>query len=142
MAKYKIIAMGDFTSIAKALSDQNRVRALMMLSEGELCVCQLIEVLGLAPSTVSKHMSILFHAKLVNTRKEGRWNYYRLADDNTAKDVRQAIRWVRNSLAYDKQIHADAKQVKRVCKIDKAQLCAHYKNAKLTNSRETVRKGR
>ncbi|MHC4156850.1 MAG: ArsR/SmtB family transcription factor [Planctomycetota bacterium] len=62
--------MGDFTSIAKALSDENRVRALMMLSEGELCVCQLIEMLALAPSTVSKHMSILFQAGLVNARKQ------------------------------------------------------------------------
>jgi DNA-binding transcriptional ArsR family regulator len=126
MAKYKSIAMGDFTSIVKALSDQNRVRALMMLSEGELCVCQLIEMLALAPSTVSKHMSILFQAKLVNARKQGRWMYYRLAD---------GIRWVRNSLAEDKQIVADAKKVKRVCKMDKAELCACYKNAKLTQGR-------
>jgi DNA-binding transcriptional ArsR family regulator len=141
MAKYKSIAMGDVTNIAKALSDQNRVRALMMLSEGELCVCQLIEVLGLAPSTVSKHMSILFQAKLVDTRKEGRWNYYRLANDAASKDVRQAIRWVRSSLACDKQIHADAKQVKRVCKMNKEELCAHYKNSKPTH-RKTTGKGR
>ncbi|MHC4112144.1 MAG: ArsR/SmtB family transcription factor, partial [Planctomycetota bacterium] len=41
--------MYDFIYIAKALSDENRVRALMLLSQGELCVCQLIEMLGLAP---------------------------------------------------------------------------------------------
>ncbi|MHC4499019.1 MAG: ArsR/SmtB family transcription factor [Planctomycetota bacterium] len=121
--------------MAKALSDQNRVRALMMLSEGELCVCQLIEMLALAPSTVSKHMSILFQAKLVNARKQGRWMYYRLADGNAPTEALQAIRWVRNSLAEDKQIVADAKKVKRVCKMDKAELCACYKNAKLTRGR-------
>ncbi|MEK6704698.1 MAG: ArsR family transcriptional regulator, partial [Candidatus Poribacteria bacterium] len=42
--------MLDFITITKALSDENRVRALMMLSDGELCVCQLIKMLGLAPS--------------------------------------------------------------------------------------------
>jgi DNA-binding transcriptional ArsR family regulator len=120
--------MYDFIYIAKALSDENRVRALMLLSQGELCVCQLIEMLGLAPSTVSKHMSILRQARLVESRKEGRWMYYRLADENSPKEVIQAIRWVQNSLAKDKQILADARQVKRVCKIDKDELCNCYKN--------------
>jgi ArsR family transcriptional regulator len=49
----------------------------MMLCDGELCVCQLIKMLGLAPSTVSKHMSILRQARLVQARKEGKWMYYR-----------------------------------------------------------------
>lgn len=119
--------MYDFLNIAKALSDENRVRALMMLSQGELCVCQLIEMLGLAPSTVSKHMSILRQARLVEARKQGRWMYYRLGDEDSPKEVVQAIEWVRNSLAKDKGIRADAKKVKRVCKMDKEKLCEHYK---------------
>ncbi|MHC4105048.1 MAG: ArsR/SmtB family transcription factor, partial [Planctomycetota bacterium] len=72
--------MLDFINMTKALSDENRVRAIMMLRNGELCVCQLIEMLGLAPSTVSKHMSILRQARLVQVRKEGRRMYYRLPD--------------------------------------------------------------
>jgi len=142
MAKYKSISMGGFARIAKALSDQNRVRALMMLCQGELCVCQLIEMLGLAPSTVSKHMSILFQAGLVDARKQGRWNYYRLADDDAPEGVRQAIRWVQSTLADNKQIHADAKQVRRVCKMDKAALCARYKDQKPTHGGLKTRKGR
>ncbi|MHC4646942.1 MAG: ArsR/SmtB family transcription factor [Planctomycetota bacterium] len=132
--------MRDFINIAKALSDENRVRALMMLSEGELCVCQLIEMLGLAPSTVSKHMAILYQAGLVDTRKEGRWNYYRLADGDASEDVLAAIRWVQHSLANNRQIRADAKQLRCVCKMDKVELCAHYKNRKPTHSK-TARKG-
>ncbi len=66
--------------IAKALSDSNRVRALAALQHGELCVCQLIELLKLAPSTVSKHMSILKQAGLVESRKDSRWVYYRLPE--------------------------------------------------------------
>ena len=119
--------MYTFLSIAKALSDENRVRALMMLSLGELCVCQLIEMLGLAPSTVSKHMSILRQARLVEANKHGRWMYYRLPDDDCPKEVAQAIEWVRDNLAKDKRIRADAGKVKRVCKMDKEKLCEHYK---------------
>jgi len=126
--------MYDFINIAKALSDENRVRALMMLCKGELCVCQLIEMLRLAPSTVSKHMSILRQARLVESRKDGRWMYYRLADEDPPKEVIQAIRWVQNSLAKNKQILADARQVKCVCKMDKKQLCDCYKKANLDNN--------
>jgi ArsR family transcriptional regulator len=59
--------------IAKALSDASRVRTLMFLRGGELCVCQIIEMLGLAPSTVSRHMNVLQRAGLVRARKQGRW---------------------------------------------------------------------
>ncbi len=126
--------MYDFMNIAKALSDENRVRALMMLRNGELCVCQLIEVLRLAPSTVSKHMYILRQARLVESRKDGRWMYYRLADGDASEDVLQAIRWVQNSLAKNKQILVDARQVKCVCKMDKEQLCDCYKKPKLKDN--------
>ncbi|MHC4543640.1 MAG: ArsR/SmtB family transcription factor [Planctomycetota bacterium] len=130
--------MYDFINIAKALSDENRVRALMLLSQGELCVCQLIEMLRLAPSTVSKHMSILRQARLVEGRKEGRWMYYRLADEDPPKEAIQAIRWVQNSLAKDKQILADVRQVKRVCKIDKDELCNCYKKPKLNDNNKLI----
>ena len=122
--------MFTFLNITRALSDENRVRALMMLRNGELCVCQIIELLGLAPSTVSKHMSILRQARLVQARKEGKWMYYRLPDGDTPQRVLEAVRWVQNSTAKDKQIVADARQVKRVCKMDKDRLCACYKKGK------------
>ena len=70
--------MKDFVAVTKALSDRNRIRALLALRRGELCVCQIIALLGLAPSTVSKHMSILKQAGLVKSRKEERWMHYSL----------------------------------------------------------------
>jgi len=122
--------MFAFLNIARALSDENRVRALMMLSRGELCVCQLIEMLGLAPSTVSKHMSILRQARLVEARKEGRWMYYRIPEQGSPKAAIGAIEWTRNNLAADKRIRADARQLQQVCKTDKEKLCARYKKSK------------
>ena len=68
-------------AIAKALSDPHRVRALMALRGGELCVCQIIELLGLSPSSVSRHMTLLRDAGLLESRKDSRWVYYRFADE-------------------------------------------------------------
>jgi len=132
--------MYDFIYIAKALSDENRVRALMLLSQGELCVCQLIEMLGLAPSTVSKHMSILRQARLVQARKEGRWMYYSLPDGDAPQCVLEAVRWVQKCLAKDKKIVADNKQLKLVCKIDKEELCGCYERTKSGNDNSSVPK--
>ena len=70
--------MKDCLNITKALADENRLRMLLALQDGELCVCQITELMGLAMSTVSKHLSILYQAGLVNARKEGRWMYYSL----------------------------------------------------------------
>ncbi len=65
---------------AKAVADRTRIRILKLLEGGELCVCQIVAVLGLAPATVSKHLSLLKGAGLLRARRDGRWAYYRLAD--------------------------------------------------------------
>ena len=117
--------MKELLAITKALSDSNRARAVMALSGGELCVCQLIELLGLAPSTVSKHMAVLHQAGLVETRKDGRWVYYRLPD-RPGRTVRDALKWLAASLTDDPRTLADAKQLKNIKRTDKDKLCARY----------------
>lgn len=119
--------MRDFMAITKTLADESRVRALMFLDDGELCVCQIIEMLGLAPSTVSKHMTLLHQAGLVAARKQGRWTYYRLPGRGAPARVREAIRWVRNSLREDERILEDAHHLKAVRNTSKEELCAHYR---------------
>lgn len=95
-------------SIARALDNESRLRILLSLRSGELCLCQLIELLGAAPSTVSRHVELLRRAGLVEMRKEGRWHYYRLAGKNAPAVVREAIRWVARALGDDEQVLADA----------------------------------
>jgi len=115
--------MLPFISITKALSDENRLRALMALMGRELCVCQITELLELAPSTVSKHMSILRQARLVSGRKKGRWVYYRPATDSSAAEIRQALSWVRASLTDTDRIRRDAQRLKEILKIPREELC-------------------
>ena len=115
--------MRDFMDVIKALADENRVRALMALQGRELCVCQIIELLGLAPSTVSKHMAILRQAHLVEARKEGRWMYYRLADQRVDGPVRGILNWLERSLAETSQIAEDRRKLKEILDIDPEHLC-------------------
>jgi ArsR family transcriptional regulator len=72
--------METFILQAKAISDPTRIRILKLLQGGELCVCEIMEVLCLVQSTASKHLSILKMAGLVESRKGGTWSYYRLAE--------------------------------------------------------------
>ena len=116
--------MNNFILVTKALSDTNRVRALMALRSGELCVCQIIELLDLAPSTVSKHMSILRHAGLVASRKEERWMYYRLPGNNEMPEmVRKAVKWVFEQLENCDLICADHKNMKKIMNQNPSRLC-------------------
>lgn len=115
--------MQDIVAITKALSDENRVRALMMLRHDELCVCQIIEMLCLAPSTVSKHMSILRQAGLVEGHKDGRWMYYALPGRRSSKAARQAISWITDAAAASRQIKLDDQKLHKVLLIDKESLC-------------------
>ncbi len=115
--------MNEVLDIAKALGDGNRLRALMALTGGELCVCQIIEMLELAPSTVSKHMAILRQAGLVETRKDGRWMYYRLASRGASRAVREALAWTRRNLGETSQIARDQKTLQSILQINREDLC-------------------
>mgnify|MGYP001818734451 FL=1 len=100
--------MFEFMNITKALADENRIRILMALNgREELCVCQLIDMLQLAPSTVSKHLFILRNARLVLGRKEGRWMYYRLNKSEATPADNGALTWVIGSVADDPLMKAD-----------------------------------
>ena len=103
--------MEKILNIAKALSDGNRLRALMLLRNGELCVCRLIDLLGLAPSTVSKHMAILKRASLVECRRERKWTYYRLPDDSADATVREILTWAETHLSGDPLVVADLRHL-------------------------------
>jgi DNA-binding transcriptional ArsR family regulator len=94
----------EFTSITKALSDQHRLRALMSLHNGELCVCQIIELLSLAPSTVSKHMAILKAAGQVESRKDSRWVYYRLAESKKIGQIHEILKLTISLLENDQTL--------------------------------------
>lgn len=114
--------MFNFMTVIKALADTNRVRIFCVLRGQELCVCQIIEMLGLAPSTVSKHLSILRQARLVQDRKEGRWMYYR-RPDRPGPIITQVLNLIDNTLTDDDLMQADREQVQKILRIEREELC-------------------
>jgi DNA-binding transcriptional ArsR family regulator len=119
--------MREVLSITKALSDESRLRALMAVKEGELCLCQIIPVLGLSPATVSKHMDTLERAGLVQRRRQGKWRYYRLADGSANKAASRALAWILEELRGDPQLRDDALKIRTVRRQDLAELSACYR---------------
>lgn len=115
--------MEQLLLISRALSDSNRVRTLMALMEKELCACQITELLQLAPSTVSKHMSILKRAGLIKSRKNGRWIYYGLPGKNRTKKFIKTLDWLIFYLNDEETIKRDKMLLKKLLKPYPEELC-------------------
>ncbi len=70
--------MNELVTTAKAFADPTRVRILAALRRGELCVCELSDALNTTQSTLSTHLQVIREAGLVETRRDGKWIYYRI----------------------------------------------------------------
>ena len=66
--------------IFKAFCDENRIRILQLLRDGEKCACRLLEELNITQPTLSHHMKILCDSGIVVGRKEGKWMHYSLSE--------------------------------------------------------------
>lgn len=113
--------MNKTLSITKALSDGNRLRILMALAEHrELCACQITELLGTAGATVSRHLTVLNHAGLIESRKDGRWVNFRLVED---PEHALMIIWLKNVLTNTSQIMADNASLHNIIAQDPEDIC-------------------
>ena len=113
--------MKIFIRVMKALSDPNRVKILKMLEKKELCVCEITAILGLAQSTVSKHLKILEDAGLVESSREGAWMNYRLPvtfDNEYAEVLEVHMRgWLQDAQEVQEALA-------QVDKVDRLRICA------------------
>ena len=91
--------MRKLEKIFKALSDRNRIRILKMLEVKPMCVCEVTSILGVAQSSVSRHLGILRDAGFINDEKDGLWVNYTLAtstDDIVTTIMTGLRRWGNN----------------------------------------------
>jgi len=70
--------MNNTSNFLKLLSDESRMRILMLLSNKELCVCQIMGVLGISQPLVSRNLSLLSNAGLLDERRDGKLIFYSL----------------------------------------------------------------
>jgi len=116
----KISNLDVAVDVSRALGHPARLRVVAMLRTGELCVCQIKEVLELAQSTVSNHLKELRRAGLISERKEGRWVYFGLSDRPQTRP------WIDVALAAlegDPQLGADDRLVAEIRRVPVEGLC-------------------
>src|SRR3954453_8436764 len=119
--------MQELVSVAKAFADPTRVRVLAALQDGELCVCELCDALGVPQSTLSTHLQVIRDAGLVQTRKEGKWVYYAL-DQGKAILTGAVFNFFAPGLARDKAISGDKKRLKdRLACREGGECCVGFK---------------
>jgi ArsR family transcriptional regulator, arsenate/arsenite/antimonite-responsive transcriptional repressor len=99
------------TDTFKALSDKNRLRIIKMLQVKPLCVCEITEILGLAASTVSTHLSILKNAGFIKDYKEGKWINYSINKENKEPEIASLITAMHFMLEDDEVVIADRQKL-------------------------------
>ena len=116
--------MRDFELAMKAVGDPNRTRILKLLEDGGLCVCQVQAVLGLAPSTVSKHLTILKIAGLVEDQRDGKWIEYGLTAESRNPHAKSLLELVHRTLDRDPAVLADRERLREIKAIPLTELCS------------------
>jgi ArsR family transcriptional regulator len=90
--------VGHYTELFKALSDETRLKLVVLLFKRELCVCQIEAALGISQTKASRHLAVLRHAGLLKARRDGLWIYYTLEEPRN-KVEEDLFRNLRNSLS-------------------------------------------
>ncbi len=112
--------MRELETIFKALGDRNRIRILKMLEVKPMCVCEITAILGIAQSSVSRHLSILRGGGLIIDEKDGLWVEYSLvgSTDDVLATIMTGLRRWGNS---DTHIQRDREMVETV---SREELCS------------------
>ena len=113
--------MDHLLKILKALADLNRLRIVAALTQfEEMCACQITELLQITGASVSRHLALLTDAGILNSRKDGRWVFFRLAAN---EDDKQMLDWIRHQVNQADQVLTDRNQLKSIMSVDPEVIC-------------------
>lgn len=102
--------MREIAELLKLIGDKTRLRILMMLDKKELCVCQLMVVLGVSQPLVSRNLALLMRAGFLEDRREGKMIFYKLHSDSHKRHA-LIIKMLRELLADDETFKYDIKSI-------------------------------
>jgi len=102
----------------KALADETRLRILSLLSDGELCVCEITKLLDVSQPNISRHLAYLRRANLVTMRQDGKWKYYAIPK-KPADLHRTLLSCVRGCLRQIDTLRGDLSKLREARKHDK-----------------------
>ena len=108
------LGVKPLTKLFRALGDETRLRMVALLSHGELCVCHLEMALDVSQPNVSRHLGILKAAGVVDSRRDGTWVYYRLAEQEH-EAVETMLHTLAKSFGAERTIRADHAKLRKSC---------------------------
>jgi len=114
---YERQPMKKIVNIFKALSDDTRLRVVKLLQERELCVCELMQVLDMSQPRISRHMSVLKNAGLVEDRREGKWVHYSLWKETQGKEIKIFLDSMAVIANNEAVVKADKKNLKKAIRL-------------------------
>ena len=117
------MSLREYEMVMKSVADPTRVRILKLLDGGELCVCQVVAVLELGQSTVSKHLFLLKMAGLVRERQEKKWVHYALDGSGGSPYARKMLAALKGWLEDDPVIGRDRRRETLARGIGPAKIC-------------------
>ncbi len=117
-----IDAMKETAQLFKALSDETRLRIIALLAHGELCVCDLMEIMGLPQSTVSRHLATLRQSELVGDRRQGVWIFYRIIESSESV-YRELLDILSENMGHMEQVKADREKLQALLQQKKPDSC-------------------
>ena len=85
------VTLSELSELFSVFGDTTRIKILWALFESEMCVCAIAELLKMTQSAISHQLKLLRHAKLVNSRRDGKTIYYFLADDHVRSIINQGM---------------------------------------------------
>ena len=104
----------DVGLLFRALADRTRLRLLNLMGDDEVCVCFLVEALGMSQPKISRHLAYLRRAGIVAARREGKWMHYRL-ESPTDPHATAVIDGVRAYLNSNPQMRMDRSRLVKLC---------------------------
>ncbi|KJR96990.1 MAG: ArsR family transcriptional regulator [Desulfobulbaceae bacterium BRH_c16a] len=124
--------MKNMISVFKALSERNRLRIVAALAaHDELCACQLTEMLEVSGATASRHLGVLLGCGLLDSRKDGRWVYYRLlADGSESLGFAPVLAWLRAEFDKSEDIVIDRQRLRAITLCGPEEFCRKHRGGR------------
>ncbi len=131
--------MEQLAQFFKALSDGTRLRIVLLLTQEELCVCDLMEILGEPQSKISRHLAYLKHSGITENKRIGVWMYYRLKDSQNGIFKAQ-INLLKKNLSIHPIFKRDAEKLQHLkrkgrCKAMMAFKFTHHSQNRISRSK-------
>lgn len=107
--------MDDLINLFSILSDKTRLRILLLLQDNELCVCEIFAALDMSQPRVSRQLAILKQSKIIKDRREGKWIYYRIDENEYTRYLMSIISMIPDCLKDDPEFNNDKALLRKVC---------------------------